>query len=112
MEGKERADLDAFNALDPPARALVLDILRIFVDDALAAPEAENIDVPARRTPPTVPAQRSRAGRTGPGPTFPHDTDVDERPRGSGRSSRGVEAGRTRMSTHDGHNDDAELRRR
>ncbi len=37
LDAKERADLDAFNALDPAARALVLDILGIFVADALAS---------------------------------------------------------------------------
>ncbi|MDP9364694.1 MAG: hypothetical protein M3Q10_10810 [Chloroflexota bacterium] len=37
MEAEEIADLDALHALDPPARALVLDIVGIFVADALAA---------------------------------------------------------------------------
>lgn len=37
VEAEEIADLDALHALDPKARALVLDILGIFVADALAA---------------------------------------------------------------------------
>ena len=37
FDATERAHLDAFNALDPAARALVLDILGIFVADAIAS---------------------------------------------------------------------------
>ena len=54
---------DPLDQLDPSARALVLDILGIFVADALAATPDVNVEEPARRTPPAVPAQRHRTSR-------------------------------------------------
>ena len=52
LDAKERADLDAFNALDPAARTLVVGILGIFVADALAsaAEAAAAAPRPARGT--------------------------------------------------------------
>jgi hypothetical protein len=85
---------DPLDELDPSARALVLDILGIFVADALAAASDGNVDGPARCTLPAVPARPCRTSRTAARPTLMRGAATDERHRNSGRPPGGEDAGR------------------
>ena len=58
------ADRDPLDGLDPGARALVLDILGIFLADAHAATSDVALDEPTRRSPPAAPTRRCRGSRT------------------------------------------------